>query len=323
MKPESLTLSRRSAFTLIELLVVIAIIGVLIALLLPAVQKVRDAALRIKCQNNLKQIGLAAWNFHDTFGRFPPAVNIDPTQLEQNTYKWLPPPEPGKYYTLAMALFPYMEQDNLRRQLVDDKADPMQWNCPTIDSPGAKVVQTLICPADGAMPVPAVQQASAGYFALWSYGGCAGSLPTDPFPEPSWPAYGNHRDGMFFVNSAIRVAQLTAGTSHVLAFGERSRLNLVTGTSMTQALGGWAWVNDFALEDETMNTSYDPVANHWIEGVKMHSLECFGSQHSGGEVTNFVFADGSVKAVSRNIDQFIYMDLGNRDNFGEVVDGQY
>jgi prepilin-type N-terminal cleavage/methylation domain-containing protein/prepilin-type processing-associated H-X9-DG protein len=320
MKTKSLTLSRRRAFTLIELLVVIAIIGVLIALLLPAVQKVRDAAIRIKCQNNLKQMGLAAWNFHDAFGRFPPAVNIDPTPLEQSTYKWLPPPEPGRYYTLAMALFPYMEQDNLRRQLVDNIPNPMSVNCKTMDSPGAQVVQTLICPADSAMPTPAVEHASAGYFALWSYGGCAGSFATDPFPEPFYPPYGNHRDGMYYVNSATRVAQLTAGTTHVLAFGERSRLNLVSGTNTTQALGGWAWVNDFALEDETMNTSYDPDAHWWIEGVKKHGLECFGSQHSGGEITNFAFADGSVKAIMRNIDQTVYMYLGNRDNFGEVVD---
>src|SRR5262249_50001443 len=152
--------------TLIELLVVIAIIGILIALLLPAVQKVRDAALRVKCENNLKQIGLAAWNFHDSYGRFPPAVNIDTSTMEQQTYKWLPPPEPGKYYSLAMALFPYLEQDNLRRQLVDNIPNPMSANCKTIDSPGAQVVHTLICPADGALPSPAVEQASSGYFAL-------------------------------------------------------------------------------------------------------------------------------------------------------------
>jgi prepilin-type N-terminal cleavage/methylation domain-containing protein/prepilin-type processing-associated H-X9-DG protein len=322
MKRESVTLQRRSAFTLIELLVVIAIIGILIALLLPAVQKVRDAALRIKCQNNLKQVGLAAWNFHDTYGRFPPAVNIDPIGGQQNTYRWLPPPEPKKYYTLPMALFPYMEQDNLRRQLNDTDSDPMKDNCKTIDSPGASVVQTLICPADSAMPTPPVQQASAGYFGLWSYGGCAGSFPTDPFPEPQDPRFGKHRDGMYYVNSATRVANLTGGTSHVLAFGERSLLNIVT-SSTSQALAGWAWVNEFALEDTTMNTQIDPYANVPIEGVRKHSIGCFGSQHSGGEMSNFVFADGSVKSLSRNIDPTVFMDLGNRDNFGEVVDGKY
>jgi prepilin-type N-terminal cleavage/methylation domain-containing protein len=311
---------RRSAFTLIELLVVIAIIAILIGLLLPAVQKVRDAAGRIQCQNQLKQIALAAWNFHDNVKRFPPAVNYDPTPSEQAMYRWLPPPEPGKFYTLPMALFPYLEEGNLRRQLVDDLRNPMSVYCATDASPGATVIAQLICPADGAMPNPAVEKASAGYFALWSYGGCAGSLPTDPFNEPNWPAYGNHRDGIYYVNSQTRVKNIRAGTSSVLAFGERSRLNLQQGTSNTQALGGWAWVNAYALEDTTMNTSFDVVANAWIEGVGPHSRECFGSQHAGGAVTNFALADGSVRSVSRTIDQFVYMQLGNRDNFGEPVD---
>jgi prepilin-type processing-associated H-X9-DG protein len=196
----------------------------------------------------------------------------------------------------------------------------MKVNCATTDSPGAHVVKKLNCPADSAMPTPAVEKASAGYFALSSYGGCAGSVYTDPFNEPIWPQYHNHRDGIYYVNSVTRVIHITGGTSNVLAFGERSRLNLVTGTSTTQAVGGWAWVNQYSLEDTTMNTAFDLTANAWIEGVRPHSIGCFGSQHSGGAITNFAFADGSVKSISRSIDQFIYMRLGNRDNFGEVVD---
>jgi prepilin-type processing-associated H-X9-DG protein len=196
----------------------------------------------------------------------------------------------------------------------------MAVNCATMDSPGAHVVKKLICPADSAMPSPAIEKASAGFFALGSYGGCAGSVYTDPFNEPNWPQYGNHRDGIYYVNSATRVQDITGGTTNVLAFGERSRLNLQMGTSNTQALGGWAWVNQYSLEDTTMNTQFDLVANAWIEGVRSHSKECFGSQHSGGSVTNFAFADGSVKSISRTIDQTVYMLLGNRDNFGEVVD---
>src|ERR1700680_733916 len=101
---------RRNASTLIELLVVIAIIAILIGLLLPAVQKVREAAARMKCSNNLKQLGLAAPNYHEPFKTFPPAVQLynPPGNGDQNMCSWYRTPVPGPNW--AVLILPYIEQ---------------------------------------------------------------------------------------------------------------------------------------------------------------------------------------------------------------------
>jgi prepilin-type N-terminal cleavage/methylation domain-containing protein len=113
--------SRRSGFTLIELLVVIAIIGVLISLLLPAVQKVREAANRTSCLNNLHQIALAAHNYHSTHKVFPPGTNFSPNSPAN---PWWQPPISGTYMGVLAYLLPYMEQDNVYRQIPTGLFDP-------------------------------------------------------------------------------------------------------------------------------------------------------------------------------------------------------
>jgi prepilin-type N-terminal cleavage/methylation domain-containing protein/prepilin-type processing-associated H-X9-DG protein len=294
--------SARRGFTLIELLVVIAIIAILIGLLLPAVQKVREAAARIQCQNNLHQIGLAAHNFHDSRGRFPAAINIP----GEEKFGWDYAPDPGHWYGLHMALFPYYEQDNLRRELVDNVVNPQYVNCKGPDSVGAQVVKILICPSDGAMPNPPVGQYGVYYFGLSSYGGCSGTSATTTNGSQSL------KNGMFYMNSSVRISDITDGTTNTLMFGERSRRNL-QATSSSEALGGWAWANFFAQEDNTMNSS-EPM-----EGVQFHDLNQFGSQHNGGAISNFTFADGSVKPLAKNISIVVFQRLSVR-NSGKVKD---
>jgi prepilin-type N-terminal cleavage/methylation domain-containing protein/prepilin-type processing-associated H-X9-DG protein len=173
---------RRPAFTLIELLVVIAIIGVLLGLFLPAVQKVREAMSRLQCQNNLKQIALAAQNYHDTVGTFPPGLNVSPNSRDPHpVWNW-PVPFAGPYTGLLAYLLPYVEQDAVYNQLYafdrrlfqpdsacpawaygygpwdfeDPSVPPSQWNGTGAGYPkgpdgqgGANAkIRTYLCPSD-------------------------------------------------------------------------------------------------------------------------------------------------------------------------------
>jgi prepilin-type N-terminal cleavage/methylation domain-containing protein/prepilin-type processing-associated H-X9-DG protein len=292
----------RHGFTLIELLVVIAIIAILIALLVPAVQKVRDAAAKLQCQNNLKQISLAAHNYHGARGRFPPAVNLPGEQL----FGWPPAPDANKWYALFNALLPYVEQSQIKGMVIDNIPNPHGVNCAGPTSVGASIVPIFICPADTAMPMPAIGQYGNLYFGLNSYGGCSGTSATTTIGTQSL------QNGIFYMNSSTRIADILDGTSNTLFFGERARLNLPP-TSTSQALGGWAWVNIYAQEDNTMDTS-EPM-----EGVRQHDLNQFGSQHGGGSISNFAFADGSVRSLSVTISIVHFQRLATR-SAGDVFD---
>ncbi len=168
---------RRAAFTLLELLIVIAIIGVLIGLLLPAVQKVRDAAARLQCQNNLKQIGLAAHGYHDARGTFPPGVNVSPNSTDPNNGAYAAaPPLAGPYVGCLAYLLPYIEQGNVYQGIVsvipnifdpnttapawaygyapfdfqDPNVSPSQWNGTGAGYPRTvnTRISTYVCPGD-------------------------------------------------------------------------------------------------------------------------------------------------------------------------------
>jgi prepilin-type processing-associated H-X9-DG protein len=276
---------------LIELLVVIAIIAILIALLVPAVQKVREAASTSQCLNNLHQIAVAAHNYNGEFKHFPPGLNYPnpnfPPVLEQ-----------GKFYGLMLALLPYMEQGDTFNAF--DLTSTYSKNTSGPDAPGSIPLVVYVCPSDYALPVPAVGSYSGSVFGLSSYGGCSGTSQTATDGKSML------QNGIFFTNSQIRVGQIIDGTSNTFLFGERTRQNLQSGPT-AMAVGGYAWANSFALEDHTMNTSPGRM-----EGVQSHDMNYLGSMHAGANGANFAFADGSVRFLTDAIDRISFDRLATR-----------
>lgn len=295
----------RHAFTLIELLVVIAIIAILIGLLLPAVQKVREAAARTKCTNNLKQLGVAVHSYHDAMGQIPP-------NAKTVSYSWAGDSarSGAETWTWIARILPYIEQGPLASQ----------YNIPfgtlgAAQAGIAAVIPVLQCPSDGtektnpATDWPNINGISMG---LTNYKGCSGSnwgVNTGSTFSTAFPVADtdatlgkdglDHGNGMFYRtdgNRKLVMTDIRDGTSNTFMIGEDLH-------SYDEHCGGWAYPN-YVNSTCAIPLNYADTGSTYTNWPNRYS---FHSQHDGG--ANFCLADGTVRFVSNSINMTTYRAL--------------
>jgi prepilin-type N-terminal cleavage/methylation domain-containing protein/prepilin-type processing-associated H-X9-DG protein len=340
-----LAMSRRTGFTLIELLVVIAIIAVLIALLLPAVQKVREAASRAKCQNNLHQIGLAMQSYHSETGNFPPG----------NTTFW------GAGW--ATYLLPHLEQANMYNQL--DLTKPVASAGPWTNVPNWIKLQnfqvsTYICPSS---PLPVFNQTDPGdngpgnWQQTGNYVGImgastSGTVAADPTgrgrvsdcsnPTPVYCNFGGYAasNGVLYPGSRVRITDITDGTTSTLLVGEQSDWGTDPGVCPGRGpnsryelrtpvyYGIWAGAEQDNAPTQSNagcgDSAVSTITLRWPIGTKQRQnyndgMAYWGgwnkpiqSAHTGG--ANVLFCDGSARFLSDRTDWTVLRWLAIRDD---------
>ena len=298
------TKSNPRGFTLIELLVVIAIIAILVALLLPAVQQAREAARRSSCKNNLKQIGLALHNYHDTHRVFPFGLLYREGHANAANLK-----VPGAF----TMMLPFIEQGPLYDDLAGDTNDfRTEWSDGATD-PSAMIIDVYMCPSD-VMDNTNPQRQDNGKS---NYVLIAGARRSDNSNHAAADNYFGETDGIFYINSDTKLRDITDGTSSTFMVGERDGGDGSAGSPRRAAV--WIgsqrsqWHNQQLGSTDGTNTSL-LLNTAIVNGTsRWNSL---GSLHQGG--AHFSMADASVQFVSENIDAGLYSALGTKAG-GEVV----
>lgn len=282
----------KSGFTLVELLVVIAIIGVLIALLLPAVQAAREAARRISCSNNLKQIGLAMHNHHDVNKKFPPGFRSNNPGVPNNSSWCRSGGVQGAPWTVL--ILPFAEQEHYYDMF--DFTVPFQANNNQMTAPNDALIQELEmyrCPSDARD-----NRLFSSYFGVQGGGSAPDCANTGCTPSN---VRGSYVSGMLYAGSQTRMADVTDGTTNVFLVGESRYGNAVWGASAKQ--DGCSYPRNLAGAQDQINLYPD-------QGV--HDTRGFSSFHPTG--AQFCFVDGSVHFISETIDLAAYRQLGRRDD---------
>ena len=287
-------IQRNSGFTLVELLVVIAIIAILLGLLLPAVQKMREAAQRAQCQNNLKQLGLAASNYHDVMDGFPPA-------------------EDGKGVALIQ-LLPYLEQNSVYQQILTYYKSGVTIGTNFSNNISISGIDVFVCPSDSSFPSPAIippsPQSPLSYgetnnTGLLSYKSNASALEvfTSNFAM----------DGVIILSGGgqLNINSISDGTSNTILFGESSNYDPnwntigLANNNILNYTSSWAytstWIPSPILLPAYCSGYYQMnyVLPSTGGGDLATRLLCYGSCHPSG--ANFVLCDGSVHFVNNSI----------------------
>jgi prepilin-type N-terminal cleavage/methylation domain-containing protein/prepilin-type processing-associated H-X9-DG protein len=348
---------RRSGFTLIELLVVLAIIAVLIGLLLPAVQKVREAAARLSCQNNLKQLGLALYNYESARGSFPAAFLGNSGKPAYAGY-----PDYFFSWSALAQLNPYLEQTAIynRMDLTQPIYDPTNnYNITAANQFAvSQVIKLFLCPSDLGQPVATNAATDYGLSQIGptNYAVCVGSGTTNggaPYGSPL------NSDGMFQGVRPLRVADVTDGTSNTAAMSESllgqgpENYSGTTppapadpqyvygyvgfGTPISAAAcgspstwngsqrRGFMWASG-EMRCASYNHFYTPnsksydCVNNDGATITAFAWRAARSRHTGG--VNLLLADGSVRFVSNSISPTTWTALATRAG-GEVIGADF
>jgi prepilin-type N-terminal cleavage/methylation domain-containing protein/prepilin-type processing-associated H-X9-DG protein len=294
----------RRGFTLIELLVVIAIIAILIGMLLPAIQKIRQSAFRAECKNNLKQIGIALYMYHDSEGTFP-AGYVSGTDANGN--------DTGPGWGWASYLLQYLDQVPLQKQIdfSKDISDPVNANARTT------YLKFLACPSDpsgvrnfdvvdgGGQPICTVAYCS--YVAVNGNGGVTDSAGTN--------------DGTFLRNRGFRLAEISDGLGTTLFIGERcTTMSLTTWVGAVTG-GAVPSVRDPGAAEGAPALVLGHCGPHLPNNPDVTDADAFSSGHIQG--VNFLFGDGSVRSLNDTISVGIYDALATPRGKEPVSEGDY
>jgi prepilin-type N-terminal cleavage/methylation domain-containing protein/prepilin-type processing-associated H-X9-DG protein len=332
---------RKRGFTLVELLVVIAIIGILVALLLPAIQAAREAARRTQCQNNVKQLGVALFNYHDSYKVFPPA-GLD--------YGWSgsggaePATKLVKNINGLALLLPYIEQQALHSQLnfgqafshvgpapqtqsnIKASVRPIAGNAGTSGNAAAlgEIVPGFVCPSDrrDQLYLP-----TTGVYAILNGSGVAAvktnydfSVATGDYSTfNDWLTYNPLTKRMFGENSDSNTASVIDGTSNTIAMGETCHW-VANGSCPAWGFRGWVMsgvdVGANGINQFDIPATYTWVADKTTILGRLRTWASVGSAHPGG--ANILMGDASARFVSENTDRTVLVAIATMSG-GEAV----